>query len=45
MCAPFYKAWADELDKNNDLKNADQIYELGKRVKAQPLDILEEGHL
>lgn len=45
MCAPFYKAWADELDKINDIKNADQIYELGKRVKAQPLAILEENHL
>lgn len=45
MCAPFYKAWADELDNNNDFKAADRIYELGKRVKAQPVEMLEEAHL
>uniref|UniRef100_A0A1B6FYQ8 Protein kinase domain-containing protein n=3 Tax=Cuerna arida TaxID=1464854 RepID=A0A1B6FYQ8_9HEMI len=45
MCAPFYKAWADELDKHNDVKNADQVYELGIRVNAQPLELLKEAHL
>uniref|UniRef100_A0A1B6KB65 Protein kinase domain-containing protein n=1 Tax=Graphocephala atropunctata TaxID=36148 RepID=A0A1B6KB65_9HEMI len=45
MCAPFYKAWADELDKLNDVKNADQVYELGIRVNAQPLELLKEAHL
>lgn len=45
MCAPFYIAWADELDKNDDLKLADQIFELGIRVQAQPLELLKEAHL
>lgn len=45
MCAPFYIAWADELDKNDDIKLADQIFELGIRVQAQPLELLKEAHL
>lgn len=43
MCALFYKAWADELDKINDFKTADQVYNLGIRVRAEPVDFLKEA--
>ena len=45
MCALLYKAWADELDKNRDLVHADQIYQLGIKNRAEPLDMLHDAHL
>jgi hypothetical protein len=45
MCAPFYKAWAEEYDKINDVKSADKIFELGIKVKALPLDLLPDAQL
>lgn len=45
MCALLYKAWADELDKNGDLVRADQIYQLGIKNRAEPLEMLHEAHL
>ncbi|VVC45745.1 Protein kinase domain,Mad3/Bub1 homology region 1,Serine/threonine-protein kinase, active [Cinara cedri] len=45
MCSLFYRAWADLLDRYNDFKRVDQIYLLGIKSKAQPLDELEQAHM
>ncbi|XP_014250333.1 mitotic checkpoint serine/threonine-protein kinase BUB1 beta-like [Cimex lectularius] len=45
MCSMFYKAWADALDRNMDVKRADQIYQLGLSTHAEPYDILQNAHV
>lgn len=45
MCSLLYKAWAEELDKVNDIKRADQVYQLGISCRAQPLEELENAHV
>lgn len=45
MCSALYKAWAEELDKNNDFKRADQIFQLGIQCRAQPLEELQNAHV
>jgi len=45
MCALFYRAWADLLDRFNDFKRVDQIYLLGIQLKAEPVEELEQAHL
>lgn len=45
MCSIFYKAWAEELDKMNDFKRADQIFQLGLRCHAEPINELQEAHM
>jgi len=45
MCALFYLAWADLLDRFNDFKRVDQIYLLGIQLKAEPVEELEQAHL
>lgn len=45
MCALFYRAWADLLDRYNDIKRVDQIYMLGIQSRAEPVEDLEQAHL
>ncbi|XP_060855719.1 probable inactive serine/threonine-protein kinase bub1 [Metopolophium dirhodum] len=45
MCALFYRAWAELLDRYNDFKRVDQIFLLGIKAKAEPVDELEQAHL
>lgn len=45
MCAIFYRAWADLLERHNDVKRVDQIYMLGIKSKAEPAKELEEAHM
>lgn len=45
MCSSLYKAWAEELDKCNDFKRADQIYQLGLQCRAQPVHELQDAHM
>lgn len=45
MCALFYRAWAELLDRYNDFKRVDQIYLLGIKAKAEPVEELEQAHL
>jgi hypothetical protein len=45
MCAIFYRAWADLLDRYNDFKRVDQIFLLGINAKAEPVEELEQAHL
>ncbi|XP_065199620.1 probable inactive serine/threonine-protein kinase bub1 [Planococcus citri] len=45
MCSALYKAWAEELDKSNDFKRADQIYQLGLQCRAQPIEELQNAHI
>lgn len=45
MCSMLYKAWAEELDKRNDFKRANQVFQRGINCRAQPLQELEEAHM
>lgn len=45
MCASFYRAWADLLEGCGDFKRVDQIYLLGIKNKAEPINELEQAHL
>ncbi|KAL4135310.1 hypothetical protein QTP88_006926 [Uroleucon formosanum] len=45
MCALFYRAWAELLDRYNDFKRVDQIFLLGIKAKAEPVAELEQAHL
>uniref|UniRef100_A0A2H8TVQ9 Mitotic checkpoint serine/threonine-protein kinase BUB1 n=1 Tax=Melanaphis sacchari TaxID=742174 RepID=A0A2H8TVQ9_9HEMI len=45
MCALFYRAWAELLDRYNDFKRVDQIFLLGIKAKAEPVEELEQAHL
>lgn len=45
MCSILYKAWAEEFDRSNDFKRADQIYQMGIMCRAQPLQELQEAHM
>ncbi|XP_075229842.1 mitotic checkpoint serine/threonine-protein kinase BUB1 beta-like [Lycorma delicatula] len=44
MCAIFYEAWAEELDKIQDWKRANQVYELGIMSHAEPTEELKLKH-
>ncbi|CAH0386427.1 unnamed protein product [Bemisia tabaci] len=44
-CALLYKSWADELDKNQDFKRANQIYQLGLKNQAEPFDDLQQAQI
>lgn len=44
-CASFYKAWADQLDANNDLNRADQVFKMGQTNNAEPKEMIDEAHL
>ncbi len=45
MCSLLYKAWAEEFDKCNNYKKADEVLRLGLQCRAQPLNELEEFHV
>ncbi|XP_050431084.1 mitotic checkpoint serine/threonine-protein kinase BUB1 beta-like [Adelges cooleyi] len=45
MCAMFYRAWADLLDRYNDFKRVDQIFLLGIQSRAEPIQELEQAHV
>ncbi|CAI6354333.1 unnamed protein product [Macrosiphum euphorbiae] len=45
MCALFYRAWAELLDRYNDFKRVDHIFLLGIKAKAEPVEELEQAHL
>ncbi|XP_050530497.1 mitotic checkpoint serine/threonine-protein kinase BUB1-like [Daktulosphaira vitifoliae] len=45
MCALFYRAWADLLDRYNDIKRVDQIFLLGLQSRAEPREELEQAHV
>ncbi|KAK7790968.1 hypothetical protein R5R35_007861 [Gryllus longicercus] len=44
QCAIFYQCWAEEFEKANDMKRADQIYIEGLKRNAQPKDELVAAH-
>ncbi|XP_043663490.1 uncharacterized protein LOC122626937 isoform X2 [Vespula pensylvanica] len=44
MVADMYRAWAFELEQIEDYKQADEIYLLGLRARAEPLDELDYAH-
>ncbi|XP_011300124.1 uncharacterized protein, partial [Fopius arisanus] len=44
MVADTYRAWAFELEQVNDNKRADEVYDLGLRARAEPLDELSHAH-
>lgn len=43
-CASFYKAWADQLDMNNDLQRADQVFQMALANEAEPKEVVEQAH-
>lgn len=43
-CADLYRAWAFYYEVTGDFQNANQIFELGKKELAQPMDELEAAH-
>jgi len=45
MCSSLYKAWAEELEKANDFKRADQVFQIGLQCRAQPVQELEDAHV
>lgn len=45
MCSALYKAWAEELDKRNDFKRANQVFQLGISCRATPLQELEDAQM
>ncbi|XP_015190130.1 PREDICTED: uncharacterized protein LOC107073858 isoform X2 [Polistes dominula] len=44
MVADMYRAWAFELEQIEDYKQADEIYLLGLRARAEPLEELDYAH-
>lgn len=44
MVADMYRAWAFELEQNEDLKKADEVYTMGIYARAQPYDELDYAH-
>lgn len=43
MCTLLYVSWADALDRNNEFKRANQVYETGIRYFAQPFEQLKKA--
>lgn len=43
-CADLYRAWAFYYEATGDYRRANDIFELGKKVLAQPYDALEAAH-
>ncbi|KAL1124502.1 hypothetical protein AAG570_001128 [Ranatra chinensis] len=44
-CAYFYKAWAEELDLEQDYKRANNVFQLGLANGAQPKELLEQAQM
>lgn len=44
MVADMYRAWAFELEQIEDYKQADEVYIMGLRARAEPLDELDYAH-
>ncbi|KAK2582113.1 hypothetical protein KPH14_004485 [Odynerus spinipes] len=44
MVADIYRAWAFELEQVEDYKQADEVYMIGLRARAEPLDELDYAH-
>uniref|UniRef100_A0A8D9E181 Mitotic checkpoint serine/threonine-protein kinase BUB1 beta n=3 Tax=Cacopsylla melanoneura TaxID=428564 RepID=A0A8D9E181_9HEMI len=43
--AIFYRAWAEELDSHNDIKQANHVFQLGLNARAEPIEELEAAQM
>ncbi|KAL1458454.1 hypothetical protein WDU94_008607 [Cyamophila willieti] len=41
----FYRAWAEELDTHNDIKQANHVFQLGLNAHAEPIEELEAAQM
>lgn len=44
MVADMFRAWAFELEFNEDYKKADEVYMIGLNCQADPYEELETAH-